>query len=93
MKEKWTGENKNNSGVKVLEEECMVVQRLSVDASGKAQKYSGTGAREFVTFECDKVNVDNKTCLLKPLDVCEMVCDVGAGKQGHHTHQLIKYLI
>jgi hypothetical protein len=46
MKEKRTGKKKNNSGVRILEEECIVVQRLSADVSGKAQKYTRIGARE-----------------------------------------------
>lgn len=83
MKEKRTGKKKNNSGVRILEEECIVVQRLSADVSGKAQKYTRIGAREFVSFEYDEVTVDNiKLACLNHFDVGEMVCDVVAGEQG-----------
>ena len=84
MKEKRTGK-KNNSGVRILEEECIVVQRLSGSAnvSGKAQKYTRIGAREFVSFEYDEVTGDNiKLAGLNHFDVGEIVCDVVAGEQG-----------
>ena len=42
---------KNTSGVKILEEESVAVQRLSAEVWGKAQKYTRVGAREFVPFE------------------------------------------
>ncbi len=83
MKEKRVGKKKNNSGVRILEEECIVVQRLSAEASGKAQKYTRIGAREFVPFEYDEVTVDNIKCAcLNHFDVGEMICDVVAGEQG-----------
>ena len=83
MKEKRVGKKKNNSGVRILEEECIVVQRLSAEVSGKAQKYTRIGAREFVPFEYDEVTVDNIKCAcLNHFDVGEMICDVVAGEQG-----------
>ena len=78
------GSKKNTSGVKILEEECVTVQRLSAEVPGKAQKYTRVGAREFVPFEYDEVTVDNiKRACLSHFDVREgCVCDVLAGEQG-----------
>ena len=72
------GTKKNTSGVKILEEECVTVQRLSAEVSGKAQKYTRVGAREFVPFEYDEVTVENiKRACLSHFDVREdCVCDV-----------------
>ena len=62
----------------------MTVQRLSAEVSGKAQKYTRVGAREFVPFEYDEVTVENiKRACLSHFDVREgCVCDVLAGEQG-----------
>ncbi len=78
------GAKKNTSGVKILEEECVTIQRLSAEVSGKAQKYTRVGAREFVPFEYDEVTVENiKQACLSHFDVGESsVCDVLAGEQG-----------
>ena len=78
------GSKKNTSGVKILEEECVTVQRLSAEMSGKAHKYTRVGAREFVPFEYDEVTVENiKRACLSHFDVREgCVCDVLAGEQG-----------
>ena len=48
---------KNGSGVKILEQESMTVQRLSADVSGKAQKYTRVGAREFVPFDYEEITI------------------------------------
>ena len=42
---------KKNSGKSAENLETAVVQRLSAEVSGKAQKYSQVGAREFMSFE------------------------------------------
>lgn len=78
------GNKKNTSGVKILEEESMTVQRLSADVSGKAQKYTRVGAREFVPFEYEEVTIENiKLACLDHFEVSETaVCDVLAGEQG-----------
>jgi len=83
MTEKRATKN-NTSGVKILEEECVTVQRLSAEGSGKAQKYTIVGAREFVPFEYDEVTVENiKRACLNHFDVREgCICDVLAGEQG-----------
>jgi hypothetical protein len=64
------------------------VQRLSATVSGKAQKYSRVGAREFVPFDqFEELTVENikEACEqhfteLKESD--DLVCDVLTGEQG-----------
>ena len=75
---------KNGSGVKILEQESMTVQRLSADVSGKAQKYTRVGAREFVPFDYEEVTIPNvKLACLNHFDVRDgAICDVLAGEQG-----------
>ncbi len=66
----------------------IIVQRLSATVSGKAQKYSRVGAREFVPFDqFEELTVENikEACEqhfteLKESD--DLVCDVLAGEQG-----------
>ena len=69
-----------------IENGGIVVQRLSAEVTGKAQKFSRIGPREFVSFEYNEVTIEN----LKR--ACEqhfeakigrgLVCDILAGKQG-----------
>ena len=73
--------NKKNA---ILEQESMTVQRLSAEVTGKAQKYTRVGAREFVPFEYEELTAENiKRACLRHFDVFEgAVCDVLAGEQG-----------
>jgi len=57
MKEKRTGKRKAPSHGIVQKEE-VVIERLSTDVSGKAQKYS----REFVPFDYEEVPDTQKLC-------------------------------
>ena len=41
------------------ENDTLVVQRLSAEVSGKAQKYSRIGAREFVSYEYEEFTIEN----------------------------------
>jgi len=61
MKDLRQGRNgKKDSGRSAKNLETIVVQRLSAEVSGKAQKYSGVGARDLVSFEnFDKLSSDN----------------------------------
>ena len=77
---------KKKAGQIVQEE--IIVQRMSSTVSGKAQKYSRIGPREFVPFE----KYDGELTLRNIMDACKthfakrvedgMVCDVLAGEQG-----------
>jgi hypothetical protein len=68
--------------------EDIIVQRMSSNVSGKAQKYNRIGPREFVPFE----KYDGKLTLRNIMDACkthfakrvdkDMICDVLAGEQG-----------
>ena len=57
MKEKRTGNGNNGKINDILKKEEIVVERLSAEVSGKAQKYSRMGPREFVHFEFEEVTV------------------------------------
>lgn len=75
---------KSSPDAKILEDEAITVQRLSADVSGKAQKYTRIGAREFVPYEYDKVTIPNiRRACLEHFGVGEnMFCDILAGEQG-----------
>ncbi len=66
----------------------IIVQRLSATVSGKAQKYSRVGAREFVPFDqFEELTVENvkEACEQHFIELKEsedLVCDVLAGEQG-----------
>ena len=78
MKEKDSGKSAKELGT-------IVIQRLSAEVSGKAQKYSRVGAREFVSFEdFDELSISNiKKACMKHYGMLEtMLCDVLAGEQG-----------
>ncbi|KAJ7390270.1 hypothetical protein OS493_026145 [Desmophyllum pertusum] len=94
--ERFQGENENETNRQSKREEegygwCMesdndtlVVQRLSTEMSGKAQKYSRIGAREFVSYEYEEFTIENiRNACQKHFSVDEtMTCDVVAGEQG-----------
>ena len=78
---------------KTTKEDCsntkmeeLVVQRLSTTVSGKAQKYTRVGAREFVAFDYDEVNIAyiKKACAEHYGSSIgdDMEVDVLAGEQG-----------
>lgn len=57
---------KKDSGTSSKDLEMIVVQRLSAEVSGKAQKYSRSGACEFVPFdEFNVISIENikKACM------------------------------
>ena len=66
--------------------EELVVQRLNTTVSGKAQKYTRAGARKFVAFDYDEVNIANikKACAEHYGSSIgdDMEVDVLAGEQG-----------
>ena len=58
MKEKWTGKHKAPSQ-DIKQKEEIVIQRLSTEVSGKAQKYSRIGPQEFIPFDYEEVTLNN----------------------------------
>ena len=64
----------------------IIVQRISSEVTGKQQKYTRIGPREFVPFEFDEITFDNI------IEACQkyfaaqinkdMVCDILAGERG-----------
>lgn len=87
MKEKRTGKQGKSKDPRRNKEE-IVVQRLSADVTGKAQKYSRIGPREFVKvgFDDDELTIEKiKDACLKhfaPQTGRNVVCDVLAGELG-----------
>ncbi|KXJ04921.1 Eukaryotic elongation factor 2 kinase, partial [Exaiptasia diaphana] len=72
---------------KKIKGEELIVQRLSAEVSGKAQKYSRIGPREFVPFDSEEeLSIDNiKSACEKhffPQLGRGLKCDVLAGEQG-----------
>ena len=64
--------------------ETIVVQRLSAEVSGKAQKNSRKGPRVFVPFQVyQELSINNiKLACMKQFDMFDTFCDVIAGEQG-----------
>ena len=58
MKEKRIGK-KGGVSNDILSKAEVVIQRLSAEVSGKAQKYSRIGPREFVPFDNEEVTLAN----------------------------------
>jgi len=58
MKEKRTGKRKAPS-YDIIQKEKIVIQRLSTEVSGKAQKYSCISLQEFMPFDYEEVTLDN----------------------------------
>ena len=64
----------------------IIVQRMSSEVTGKQQKYTRIGPREFVPFEFDDITFDNivESCqkyFAAQIDK-DMICDVLAGERG-----------
>ncbi len=86
MKEKRLKKGTKEAASSKKEFETIVVQRLSAEVTGKAQKYSRVGAREFVPFEeFGELTIQNiKDACMKHFGITDggMCCDVLAGEQG-----------
>lgn len=59
MKEKRTGKKGGRVSHAILAREEVVIQRLSAEVSGKAQKYSRIGPREFLPYDYEEVTLAN----------------------------------
>ncbi len=75
-----------SQGSQILLNKELVVQRLTAEVSGKAQKYNRIGAREFVPFDEEDVSIVSIKAACerhyKSLSEEGLVCDVLAGDQG-----------
>ena len=73
-------------GNSILQSGEIIVQRLSAEVSGKAQKYTRIGAREFVEFKYPEVTLENikSSCEnhFKSQLGSDYYCDILAGDQG-----------
>lgn len=86
-KKTGNGVSSSGTGSTILQKGEIVVQRLSDQVSGKAQKYTRIGAREFVSYDYAEVTLHNiKECCVKHFKTrfcgSTMQCDVLAGEQG-----------
>ncbi len=86
MKEKRLKKGTKEAASSKKEFKTIVVQRLSAEVTGKAQKYSRVGAREFVSFEeFGELTIQiTKDACMKHFSITDggMYCDVLAGEQG-----------
>lgn len=86
MKNKRTSKGKEKANKCFLSTGELTIQRLSSSVSGKAQKYSRVGPREFVAFPHEELTLTNiKSACHKHFASSigsVMVCDVLAGDQG-----------
>ena len=82
--EKGRGKKKDMAVSWSQENDTLIIQRLSAEVSGKAQKYSRIGAREFVPYEYEELTIENirKACQKHFAVDGTMTCDVVAGEQG-----------
>ena len=85
MKVKRLAKGKKNERC-ILNSGELVVQRLSSSVSGKAQKYSRVGPREFVSFPYEEMTINNIKYACEKhfssVTASGLVCDVVAGDQG-----------
>ena len=56
---KRQGNKKKSTSSDILKKEEIIVQRLSAEVTGKAQKYSRVGPREFIPYEHDEISISN----------------------------------
>ena len=66
--------------------EEIIVQRMSSDVSGKQQKYTRIGPKEYVPFEQEELSIANikDACMkyFRPQIEKNLICDVLAGERG-----------
>ena len=80
------GGTKSKKG-NIFERQELVVQRLRSEVSGKAQKYTRVGPREFVRYDEEELSFEGikaacKKHLLSSLERKGLSCDILAGAQG-----------
>ena len=86
------GVKKNEKG-NIFERQELVVQRLNSEVSGKAQKYTTVGPREFVQYDEEELTIEGiKVVYAKhfspSLERKGLSCDVLAGEQGPSCHSM-----
>ena len=92
MKDKRMAKGRKKERSAVLKSGELVVQRLSSTVTGKAQKYSRVGPREFVSFPHEEMTIQNikSSCEKHFASVVGsgLACDVLAGDQGPSCQSL-----
>ena len=89
VKRRKTGDGgaKTNEKGNILERQELVVQRLSSEVSGKAQKYTREGPCEFVQYDEEEPSIEGIKAACEKhfspsLERKGLSCDVLAGEQG-----------
>ena len=86
QRQKRAAKGKRRARESVEAKDGIIVQRMSSEVTGKQQKYTRIGPREFVPFEFDDITFDNivEACqkyFAAQIDK-DMVCDILAGERG-----------
>ena len=86
------GAKKNEKG-NILERQELVVQRLSSEVSGEAQKYTRVRPREFVQYDEEELSIEGIKAACEKhfsssLERKRLFCDVLAGEQGPSCHSM-----
>ena len=86
------GAKKNEKG-NILERPELVVQRLSSEVSGKAEKYTRVGPRKFVQYDEEELSIVGikapcEKHFSSSLEHKRFFCDVLAGEQGPSCHSM-----
>ena len=95
VKRRKTGDGggKKNEKGNILERQELVVQRLSSEVSGKAQKYTRVGPREFVRYDEEELSIEGIKAACEKhfsssLERKGLSCDILAGEQGPSCHSM-----
>jgi len=93
--DKGKGKKKDTISAFNEENDTLVVQQLSAEVSGKAQKYSRIGAREFVSYEYEEFTIENiwRACKKHFAVDKSMSCDILAGEQGPSCNMVKKVFL
>ncbi|PFX18239.1 hypothetical protein AWC38_SpisGene17389 [Stylophora pistillata] len=96
QRQKRAAKGKRTAPESVVAKDEIIVQRMSSQVTGKQQKYTRTGPREFVPFEFDEITFDNKVEACQkhfaPQIDKDMVCNIltdgeVSNDQGEEEHR------
>ena len=86
MKEKRSSKKGSNPKKQNLVKDELLVQQLSSELSGRAQKYTQLGLRKFIPYKDKEVTFDNIMAACEKFFKSKlrdnMCCDILAGEQG-----------
>ena len=86
QRQKRAAKEKRPARESVEAKDEIIVQRMSSEVTGKQQKYTRIGPREFVPFEFDDITFHNKVESCQKYFAAQIdkdtVCDILAGERG-----------